>query len=146
MTVFLGLQTVGGRLQGGQSARFAAEGQALRHPGGLQQSHRPPGKALGRGYGPGRRQLKDQIGAAAQRKRRAGPFIRKGSLAPLNPVSAHNTDYSTISAIFRSSYVNMIGMSRMKWIVFRHNTQKFHNAPRLDSFFAFFDKYCCSFF
>ena len=108
---------------------LAAKGEHIHHLGGGQQLHRPPGKRLRRGHGPHCGQLQHQVRAPQQGQLGPGPLIRNGGPPALDPVAAHHRRNGAVLPQLCPGAGDLIGMSRVKGVVLRHNAGDFHSVP-----------------
>ena len=109
-------------------AALAAKGEVRHHPHGGQQTDRTLGKALRRRHSVDCGQLQNQVCAALQRRAGAGPFVKNGARPPLNKVSAHHGSHGALPQS-PAGLGDVVGMSPVEGIVFRHNTRHIHAMP-----------------
>lgn len=121
------VETVGCLLEGGQVSGLTAEAEDVYHPRGRQQAHAAPRKGLGGGGRPEGGQLKHQVHPLGQGERGAGPLVRQGRLAPLDPVSAHGTDDGAVCAEGPADGLDVVAVAAVKGIVLCDDTDCRHD-------------------
>ena len=117
-----GVQTGGGLSQRLQLPRFAAKGEHIHHPAGVQNLHAAPGKGLRRGDSPQGGELQHQVGAPQQGQPGPGPFVRNGALRPLDPVAAHHGYHGALRAQSGPGLGDVIGVTGMEGVIFRNDS------------------------
>ena len=127
--VLRAVETAGGAPELVRVPALAAEGEHVHHLGGGQQPHRPPGEGLRRGRRPHRGQLQHQVRAPQQGQPGPGPLVRNGGPPALHPVAAHHRCNGAVLPQLCPGAGDLIGVSRMKGVVLRHDAGDFHSVP-----------------
>ena len=110
-------------LQRADVPAFAAEIE-LCHAAFCQQYHAAVCEFFRRGHGPGRGQLRHQIGAASHGHFRSGKFAQAGRAAPLGVVSAHGAHHRQPRFRLRRPQQHL--MPLVQGVKFAHNARRFH--------------------
>ena len=113
-----------------QVSAFAAEGDGLHNSGALQESHGPPGKRLGGGAGPGRRQFQHQIHSAPQGQAGPEPLVRQRGRSLLHPVAAEHGGHRPVPALRVSQPLpggaDLQSMAAVEGVIFGCNPKNMH--------------------